>query len=134
MGVLYLSYLEPHSLLKQRHLKLLSLLLEIQILYKEMTFKVIMDAVCKTSIPFGCDDCEKSDTMKQVAVALFNKGGTKSYHGRNIPRTFPILTTNVDGKTHKVLSRWMRIPFETLDPLYKSKMYRDQCLLNANFG
>lgn len=27
----------------------------------------------------------------------------------------------------------MRIPFETLDPLYKSKMYRDkyQCLLNA---
>lgn len=32
-----------------------------------------MDAVCKTSIPFGWDDCEKSDTMKQVAVALFNK-------------------------------------------------------------
>ena len=32
-----------------------------------------MDAVCKTSIPFGWDDCEKSGTMKQVAVALFNK-------------------------------------------------------------
>ena len=29
-----------------------------------------MDAVCKTSIPFGWDDC---GTMKQVAVALFNK-------------------------------------------------------------
>ena len=32
-----------------------------------------MDAVCKTSIPFGWDDCDKSGTMKQVAVALFNK-------------------------------------------------------------
>ena len=32
-----------------------------------------MDAVCKTSIPFGWDDCDKSGTIKQVAVALFNK-------------------------------------------------------------
>ena len=38
-----------------------------------MTFKAIMDAVCKTSIPFGWDDCDKSVTMKQVAVALFNQ-------------------------------------------------------------
>lgn len=32
-----------------------------------------MDAVCRTSIPFGWDDCDKSGTMKQVAVALFNQ-------------------------------------------------------------
>ena len=32
-----------------------------------------MAAVCKTSIPFGCDDCEESGTMKQVAVAFSNK-------------------------------------------------------------
>ncbi|PFX22429.1 PiggyBac transposable element-derived protein 1 [Stylophora pistillata] len=66
-----------------------------------MTFKAIMDAVCKTSIPFGWDDCEKNATMKQVAIALFKQGGTKSYLGRKIPRIFPIMTTNVDGKTLK---------------------------------
>lgn len=32
-----------------------------------------MDAVCKTSIPFGWDDCDETGTMKQVAVALFNQ-------------------------------------------------------------
>lgn len=97
-----------------------------------MTFKAIMDAVCKTSIPFGWDDCEKSVTMKQVVIALFNQGGTKSYHGRKIPRTFHIMTTNVDRKTLKVLSRWMRIPFETLDPLYRYKTYRDRYQLLEN--
>ena len=41
--------------------------------------------------------------------------------------------SNVHVLSYRLLSRWMRIPFETLDPLYKSKMYRDkyQCLLNA---
>ena len=35
--------------------------------------------------------------------------------------------------SRRVLSRWMRIPFETLDPLYRSKTYRDryQMLENA---
>ena len=32
-----------------------------------------MDVVCKTSIPFGWDDCDKSNIMTQVAVALFNQ-------------------------------------------------------------
>ena len=39
----------------------------------DVTFKAIVDAVCKTSIPFGWDDCDKSATIKQVAVALVNQ-------------------------------------------------------------
>ena len=38
-----------------------------------MTFKAVIDHACRTTIPFGWDDCEKAPIMKQVAVALFNQ-------------------------------------------------------------
>ncbi|XP_078362759.1 uncharacterized protein LOC144646922 [Oculina patagonica] len=100
---------------------------------QDMTFKAVMDRASATTIPFGWDDAENSTMIKQVAVAFFNQGGTLSYHGRSVPMTFPIMTTNVDGKSFKVLSRWMRIPFKELHPIYRSREFREryQRLLEA---
>ncbi|XP_022810544.1 uncharacterized protein LOC111347576 [Stylophora pistillata] len=82
----------------------------------EATSKFIETKQGISTIPFGWDDCSCVKTLKNMAVNSYNACGSANVRKTYIPRTVPLVTTNLDLGDLKYKSRWLRIIFEDPNP------------------